>query len=225
MPPRRHGKRWAERRAPARPQRPADPGHLRARDGRARPRTEARRGRRDHAGAQRLASRASGLDRIVGMMTATGLYDTLPSNRCRGATMGPPACSAQSPPVPFRRRRRDGLQGLSASWGDWRGQKAFLIRKRSQVRVLDRPSAGIQEFPASAQRSGSWLRVGRRRLGAPMGPYGATGGTGGKSAHGFALLSGRRRLREQACPIPSPEVGSCSVASNRKRRARPMACS
>ena len=39
--------------------------------------------------ARRPASGASGLDRIVGMMSASGPYDTLPSNRGRGATMGP----------------------------------------------------------------------------------------------------------------------------------------
>jgi hypothetical protein len=83
-----------------------------------------------NAGALRTASGASGLDRIVGMMTATRPHDTMPSNGGRGATMGPPGCPLQSPPVPFRRRRRIGLQGFYASWGDWRGQKSFLIRKR-----------------------------------------------------------------------------------------------
>ena len=151
-------------------------GHLRPRDGRARPRTEARRGRRDHAGAQRPASGASGLDRIVGMMSASGSYDALPSNRGRGATMGPPACSDQSSPVVFRRRRCSGLQGLSASWDDWRGQKVFLIRKRSQVRVLDRPLAGIQEFAAFAQFSRIWLLEDRHGRGVPWGHNGATGG-------------------------------------------------
>ena len=147
----RRGGRWAECRAPARSRCPADPGDLRSRDGRARPRAEACRGRRHYAGAQRPASGASGFDRIVGVMSATGSYDTVPSNRRRGATMGPPACPLQSPPVPSRWRRREGLQGLSSSWGDWRGQKVFLIRKRSQVRVLDRPSAGIQKFAAFIQ--------------------------------------------------------------------------
>ena len=155
---------------------PAPPGHLRSRDGRARPRAEARGGRRDHAGAQRPASGASGLDRIVGMMTASGPYDTLPSNGGRGATMGPPGCTAQSSPVAFRCALSRGLQGLSASWGDWRGQKVFLIRKRSQVRVLDRPLAGIQEFAAFAQFSRIWLLEGRHGRGVPWGHNGATGG-------------------------------------------------
>ena len=124
------------------------------------------------------------------MMTATGSYDTLPSNGGRGATTGPPGCPVQSSPVPFRWRRRGGLQGLIASWGDWRGQKVFLIRKRSQVRVLDRPLAGIQEFAAFAQLSGIWLCVDRRGSGCSKGPYGATGGylRGEK-----ALLVSRRR--------------------------------
>jgi hypothetical protein len=100
------------------------------------------------AGAQRPASAASGLDRIVGVMSASGSYDALPSNCGHGATMGPPGCPLQSPPVPFRRRRSCGLQGLFASWGDWRGQKVFLIRKRSQVRVLDRPSWNPLQTPA-----------------------------------------------------------------------------
>ena len=91
------------------------------------------------AGAQRPASGASGSDRIVGTMSASGSYVGLSSDFGRGATMGPPACSAQSSPVVFRSCCRTRLQGLSASWDDWRGQKVFLIRKRSQVRVLDRP--------------------------------------------------------------------------------------
>src|SRR5512142_138438 len=50
---------------------------------------------------RRRASGASGLDRIVGTITAIGSYDTMPSNRGRGATMGPPACpSSLLPPVP-----------------------------------------------------------------------------------------------------------------------------
>ena len=155
---------------------PATPRHLRPYDRRAR-RAEARQPGRDPAGAQRPASGASGLDRIVGMMTATGSYDTMPSNGGRGATTGPPGCPVQSSPVPFRWRRRSGLQGLSASWGDWRGQKVFLIRKRSQVRVLDRPLAGIQKFAAFAQfsRSGCW-RVGTVGVfhGATMGPRAVT---------------------------------------------------
>jgi hypothetical protein len=114
----------------------------RSRDGGARPRTEARGGRRDHAGAQRPASGASGFDRIVGVMSASGSYDTVPSNWGRGATVGPPACSGQSSPVVFRAHHCRGLQGLIASWHDWRRLAASLIRKRSQVRVLDRPLPG-----------------------------------------------------------------------------------
>ena len=159
-----------------------------SRDGRARPRTEARRGRRDHAGAQRAASGASGLDRIVGVMSASRSYDALPLNCGRGATMGPPACSAQSSPVVFRPRCCTRLQGLSSSWDDWRGQKVFLIRKRSQVRVLDRPSTGIQDFPAYAKFSRIWLLEGRHGRGVPWGHNGATGGYRRReSALGFPL--------------------------------------
>jgi len=89
------------------------------------------------------ASGASGLDRIVGAMTASGSYDTPCSNGRRGATMGPPACPRESSPVPSRTRRLLNLQGLSASWGDWRGRAVSLIRKRSQVRVQDRPLRGL----------------------------------------------------------------------------------
>ena len=46
----------------------------------------------------RAASGASALDRIVGLMSASGSYDTMPSNGSRGATMGPPAC----PPSPLQ---------------------------------------------------------------------------------------------------------------------------
>jgi hypothetical protein len=123
-------------------------------DGRVQRSAKARRGGRHNAGAQRPASRASGLDRIVDMMSASGPHKALPSNWGRGATMGPSGCSAQSPPVVFRSCCCTRLQGSSASWNDWRGQRVFLIRKRSQVRVLDRPSAGIQEFAAFAQCSG-----------------------------------------------------------------------
>ena len=151
-----------------------DRGRLQPRDRRAR-RAQARHPGRDDAGPQRHASGASGSDRIVGMMSASGSYDNLPSKRGRGATMGPPACSGQSPPVPFRRRLRSGLQGLSSNWDDWRGQKVFLIRKRSQVRVLDRPLAGIQEFPAFAQFSRIWLLEDRHGRGVPWGHNGATG--------------------------------------------------
>ena len=127
--------------------------------------------------SQRPAAGASGPDRIVAMMTATGSYDTLPSNRGRGATMGPPACSDQSSPVVSRSGSIPVLQGLTASWDDWRGQKVFLIRKRSQVRVLDRPLAGIQEFAAFAQFSRIWLlegRHGRGVRGVTMGPRAVT---------------------------------------------------
>jgi hypothetical protein len=79
--------------------------------------------RRDHAATHRRASAVSELDHIVAMMSASGSNDSLPSNGGRGATMGPPACPRQSPPVPFRRRRRVGLQGFFATWDDWRGQK------------------------------------------------------------------------------------------------------
>ena len=150
-------------------------GQLQPRERRAR-RVEARHPGRDHAGSWRPASGASGPDRIVGMMTATGSYDTMPSNGGRGATTGPPGCPVQSPPVVFRRRRRGGLQGLFASWGDWRGQKVFLIRKRSLVRVQDRPSAGIQKFAAFVQFSRIWLLEGRHGRGVPWGHNGATGG-------------------------------------------------
>ena len=159
-------------RAAARSQCAADRGHLRSRGRRARPRTEARGGRRDPAGAQRAACGASGVDRIVGVMSASGSYDTLPSNCGRGATMGPSGCSAQSSPVVFRARCCACLQGLSSSWDDWRRQKVFLIRKRSQVRVLDRPLAGIQEFAAFTQFSGIWLLEDRCGLGAPRGHMG-----------------------------------------------------
>ena len=136
------------------------------------------------------------------MMTATGSYDTLPSNGGRGATTGPPGCPVQSPPVPFRWRRRVGLQGLSASWGDWRRQKVFLIRKRSQVRVLDRPLAGIQEFAAFTQFSGIWLAGGSAWSGCSMGPQWGHRRlpVRRKSAPGFAPPSGGRRLREPGPP-------------------------
>ena len=174
MPSRRHGKHWNECRAPARHSGRVPLDTYGSRDGRTRPRTEARGGRREHAGAHRAASGASGVDRIVGVMSASGAYDTVPSNRCRGATMGPPACSDQSSPVAFRACCCTCLQGLSSSWDDWRRQKSFLIRKRSQVRVLDRPLAGIQDFAAFVQYSGFWLLKERRGLGAPWGHDGAT---------------------------------------------------
>ena len=94
-------------------------------DGRVQRGAKARRGGRHHAGAQRPASRASGLDRIVGVVSAIGRYDTFPAIRDRGATTGPPGCAVQSPPVPFRWRRRGGFQGLFASWAGWRRQKSF----------------------------------------------------------------------------------------------------
>jgi hypothetical protein len=75
----------------------------------------------------RSVSGASGLDRIVGIMSVSGSCDAVPSNCGRGATTGPPGCSAQSPPVVFLARCCMCLQGLFASWGDWRGQKVFLI--------------------------------------------------------------------------------------------------
>ena len=64
--------------------------------------------------------------------------------------------------------------------------RASLIRKRSQVRVLDRPLAGIQEFAAFEQFSRIWLledrHVGVFR-GATMGPPAVTGER--QSARGF----------------------------------------
>ena len=124
------------------------------------------------------------------MMSASGSYDTMPSNGGRGATMGPPGCPVQSPPVPFRWRRRGGLQGLSASWGDWRGQKVFLIRKRSLVRVLDRPLTGIQDFAAFVQISRFLAVCGSARSGWSMGP---PWGHQLLPAGGKALLVSRRR--------------------------------
>ena len=166
-------------------------GHLQPRDRRAR-RAEACHLGSDHAGVQRHASGASGLDRIVGVMSASGSHDSLRSNRCRGATMGPSGCSAQSSPVVFRARCCTCLQGLSPSWDDWRGQKVFLIRKRSQVRVLDRPLAGIQEFAAFAQLTGIWVACRLGEFGCSMGPHGAISITGVRgSARGFTSRSGR----------------------------------
>ena len=146
--------------------------HVSPRAGRARPRTEVAAVDAILQARSGPASDASGFDRIVGVMFAPRSYDALPSKRGRGATMGPSGCSDPSPPVAFRRRRCHGLQGLTASWDDWRRQKVVLIRKRSQVRVLDRPSTGIQEFPAFAQLPGIWLRVGPCGWGVPRGHMG-----------------------------------------------------
>jgi len=178
----------AARQLGRRPALPGTYGHVIDKPDRTEP-----RGRRDPAASHRHASGASGVDRIVGSMTATGLCDAGPSKYRRGATMGPPACSDQSSPVAFRRCRRRALQGLFASWGDWRGQKVFLIRKRSQVRVLDRPSAGIQEFPAFAYFSGFWLLKARGSMGAPWGHMGPPAGYRRReSAPGFPLRLRRR---------------------------------
>jgi hypothetical protein len=68
------------------------------------------------------------------------------------------------------------------------GHHLSLIRKRSQVRVLDRPSAGIQEIAAFAQFSGIWLCVDRRGLGAPRGHMGPSA----LPAGGKALWVSRR---------------------------------
>jgi hypothetical protein len=147
---------------------------------------------------------ASERDRIVGTMFASRSHDTMPSNCGRGATMGPRACSRQSPPVAFRAHHCRALQGLIASWHDWRRHAASLIRKRSQVRVLDRPLAGIQKFAAVTQLSGFRLCDDRGSLGAPWGHMGPPADTRkAKRAHRFAPLSGGRRLPER-CP-PRPE--------------------
>jgi hypothetical protein len=181
------------------------PGNLRARDGRARPRTEARRGRRHPAGAQRHASPASGRDRIVGVMCATRPHDAVPSNCGRGATMGPPGCSLQSSPVVFRSCCCTRLQGLSASWDDSRGQKVFLIRKRSQVRVLDRPLAfQFADFPAFDDILGFGALTDRM----VEAFHGAIWGhhvlpVWRKSALRFARLA--RRRRTQGTPSPRTE--------------------
>jgi hypothetical protein len=111
--------------AAARSQSRPDAGHLRARMDELDHGTEARGGRRDHAGPQRAASGASGLDRIVGVMSASGPYDTLPLNRRRGATMGPPACTRQSSPVPFRRRRWEPFAGIICELGGLEGTKGI----------------------------------------------------------------------------------------------------
>ena len=52
---------------------------------------------------------------------------------------------------------------------------ASLIRKRSQVRVLDRPLAGIQKIAAFTQFSRIWLLEDRHGRGVPWGHNGATG--------------------------------------------------
>jgi hypothetical protein len=133
-------------------------------------------GRRDPAGSQQHVLPVSGRDRIVGVMSASGSHDSLPSNCGCGATMGPSGCSAQSSPVVFRARCCACLLGLRSSWDDWRGQRVFLIRKRSLVRVLDRPLAGIQEFAAFAQCSGFRAASGSDGLGAPRGHMGPPAG-------------------------------------------------
>jgi len=96
------------------------------------------------------------------MMSASGPHDALPPNCGRGATMGPSGCSAQSSPVVFRGCCCVRLQGLCSSWHDWRRHAASLIRKRSQVRVLDRPLPGN---PCTGRVSGE---AGSRRY-APSG--------------------------------------------------------
>ena len=111
------------------PQSPPDPGHLRARDYELdhAPRLAAVEAISQARGG--LPSGASGCDRIVGTMSASGPHGALPSNRRRGATMGTPACIRPVLSVPSRRRRWTRLQGLRASWDDWRRQKSFLMRK------------------------------------------------------------------------------------------------
>jgi hypothetical protein len=112
------------------------------------------------AGSQRPASGASGRDRIVGVMSASGSQDSLPPNCGRGATMGPPACGGQSSPV-VRGRRCHGLQGLFASWDDWRGQEVFLIV--STALLAFRAEFSVRR----AQRGGQLWLPQRRRLAQP----------------------------------------------------------
>ena len=183
--------------------------HVSSRDGRARPRTEVAAVDAILQARSEPASDASGFDRIVGVMFAPRSYDALPSNRGRGATMGPPACPLQSPPVPFRRRRRVGLQGLIASWGDWRGQKVFLIRKRSQVRVLDRPLAGIHEFAAFGQLTGIWVACRLGEFGCSMGPHGAISNhrRAGKRSWLHLALGSVRTRRAPSRHVPSKGCG------------------
>jgi hypothetical protein len=174
-------------------------------------------GRRDHAGAQRAVSRASGLDRIVGVMSATGSYDTLPSHRCRGATVGPPACSAQSSSVVFRARCRICLQGLSSSWDDWRRHAASLIGRgpRFESWIAHPP-----EFRNSLHLHDA-LDLGPRVDQAIWVVHGATWGHQPLPAGGKALLGSRRQrvgagLRERR---PARAEGTGRRARNVRLRA------
>ena len=118
---RRHGNGWVKPgHGPSRRHR----GHLQPRDGRAR-RAEACHLGRDHAGAQRPASRASGLDRIVGVMSASGPHDALLSNCGRGATMGPSGCGAQSSPVVSVRAQLPVFAGIKCELGGLEGTRGF----------------------------------------------------------------------------------------------------
>ena len=76
-------------------------------------------------GAQRPASGASGSDRIVGVMSASGSYDAVPSNCGRGATTGPPGCSPPvlSSPLPQPPSRR--FAGIKCELGGLEGTKGF----------------------------------------------------------------------------------------------------
>ena len=183
-------------------------------------RTEPRGGRRDPAASHRHASGASGVDRIVGSMTATGLCDAGPSKYRRGATMGPPACSDQSSPVAFRRCRRRALQGLFASWGDWRGQKVFLIRKRSQVRVLDRPLSSLTVSLHLAIFFFSW----RCRTGMLRAFCGATGGycEAQKRSWVRAAIRSAPGLRERRPPRIEGPAGTFAAAVRPGAGDRPL---
>ena len=154
MPSRRHGTRWAECRAPPRSEyaldtydhvmdEPAEAAMHAAVDAIMR-------------ASQRPASRASGLDRIVGIMSASGSYDTMPSNGGRGATTGPRGCpvppvlSSPLPPAPMPR-----FAGIICELGGLEGTKGIPDKEEVQVRVLDRPLSGTPCKDAVSAEAGS----------------------------------------------------------------------
>jgi hypothetical protein len=96
------------------------------------------------AGPSRIVSavaRASGLDRIVALMSAIRPIGTRDLEHGDGATSGPPTCRARLHQVVLLPRPQPGLQLFSTAGcdgHDCQRLRASLIRKRSQVRVLDR---------------------------------------------------------------------------------------
>ncbi len=151
-------------------------------------------------------------------MSATGSSGSPSPNRRRGATMGPSARHSESSPVVSHTFVNLNFQGFRAIWddGDDRPRRPeSLIRKRSQVRVLDRPLRGKSCKTADFRLSSRARRFGFPRFSPLRSHQGRTSFQRVLCDWVRVRIFGRRQVS-----APRRSTPSCRVPRSRVARRR-----